>query len=129
MPGTKNCKFGSDNFASRFRRIGFTGAYSASKHAMKAFSDTLRLDFAASKTKIFVSEVCPGGVLTGLPVAARAHEDAIWAAAPKEAHERYPVASQFFNGMNESAASQLLTPADVANKVVEGLVSKRPQER
>jgi len=75
---------------------GRVGAYTAAKHALVSFTETLRLQLAASAPDIGVTLVCPGGVPTKLNAAIR-------------------------SGAALSSSGDWLTPEEVAHKVIEAV--------
>jgi NAD(P)-dependent dehydrogenase (short-subunit alcohol dehydrogenase family) len=76
---------------------GRLGAYTAAKHALVSFTETLRLELAASSgSDIGVTLVCPGGVPTKLNAAIR-------------------------GGVARSSSADWLTAEEVADKVIEAV--------
>lgn len=57
------------------RALGLQGAYSASKHAVKAFTDTLRMELADDGAPISVTLVKPSAIDTPYPGHAKNHMD------------------------------------------------------
>lgn len=75
---------------------GRLGAYTAAKHALVSFTETLRLELAASGSDIGVTLVCPAGVPTKLNAAIR-------------------------GGVARSSSADWLTAEEVADKVIEAV--------
>jgi NAD(P)-dependent dehydrogenase (short-subunit alcohol dehydrogenase family) len=75
---------------------GRLGAYTAAKHALVSFTETLRLELAACGSDIGVTLVCPAGVPTKLNAAIR-------------------------GGVARSSSADWLTAAEVAGKVIEAV--------
>lgn len=57
------------------RSVPLQGAYSASKHAVKAFTDALRMELEKEKTPVSVVLVKPSSVDTPMPAHAKNHMD------------------------------------------------------
>lgn len=97
-----------------------TGWYQASKHAIEALSDALRMEVAGSAIKVVLIE--PGGFDTG-----------IWADAEREAG-RYP-GSRYQAAYRRSLAMTRLSrpimgdPRSCARVIVSALRSRRPRNR
>jgi NAD(P)-dependent dehydrogenase (short-subunit alcohol dehydrogenase family) len=75
---------------------GRLAAYTAAKHALVSFTETLHLELAASGSDIGVTLVCPAGVPTKLNAAIR-------------------------NGVARSSSADWLTAEEVADKVIEAV--------
>ena len=58
------------------RAIPLQGAYVASKHAIKGFTDTLRMEIEAARLPVSVTLIKPGSIDTPFPHHARNHLDA-----------------------------------------------------
>ena len=75
---------------------GRLGAYTAAKHALVSFTETLRLELTARGSDIGVTLVCPAGVPTRLNAAIR-------------------------SGVARSSSADWLTAEEVAEKVIEAV--------
>jgi NAD(P)-dependent dehydrogenase (short-subunit alcohol dehydrogenase family) len=103
------------------------GPYAASKHALEAIGDSLRVELRP--WGIGVSIVEPGAVATEIFSKSRTLADEIIAGIGPEARERYETAARAvldrFNGFERQAL-----PADrVARKIEHALLSPRPRTR
>jgi NAD(P)-dependent dehydrogenase (short-subunit alcohol dehydrogenase family) len=103
------------------------GPYAASKHALEAIGDALRVELRP--WGIGVSIVEPGAVATEIFAKSRTLADEIIAGIGPEARERYEAAARAvvdrFNGFERSAI-----PADrVAERIEHALLARRPRAR
>jgi len=105
----------------------FTGPYGASKFAMEALTDSLRMELRP--WGISVSIVEPGSIATPIWDKARASADEVERALPQEAHEHYDSAvAAMLKAVDQFAARGI--PADaVARAVAHALASRRPRTR
>jgi NAD(P)-dependent dehydrogenase (short-subunit alcohol dehydrogenase family) len=105
----------------------FSSAYGASKFALEALTDALRLELAP--WGISVSIIEPGAVATPhWEKGARAGE-AMLAAAPPEALVLYAEAIEAFRKTSAHAAKNAADPMDVARAVEHALMAARPKTR
>ena len=105
----------------------FSSAYGASKFALEALTDALRLELAP--WGISVSIIEPGAVATPIwEKGARAGE-AMLAAAPPEALVLYAEAIEAFRKTSAHAAKNAADPMDVARAVEHALMAARPKTR
>ncbi|HEY4910768.1 MAG TPA: SDR family oxidoreductase [Methylomirabilota bacterium] len=105
----------------------FSSAYGASKFALEALTDALRLELAP--WGISVSIIEPGAVATPIwEKGARAGE-AMLAAAPPEALVLYAEAIEAFRKTSAHAAKNAADPMDVAHAVEHALMAVRPKTR
>lgn len=94
--------------------------YCATKHAVVAISECLHHDLALlAGGKIKVSVVCPGWVKTRIADGAR-HRPA-WAPADDEPSPQ----SQIFESLMRSAVASGISPASVADRIVEAILGER----
>ena len=103
------------------------GPYAASKFAFEALSDALRRELRGSG--VHVSIVEPGAIATPIWERGSATADALFAAMPPEAHERY---GDLMATMRAEAAKQPvegLPPDVVANVIATALTTRRPRSR
>jgi NAD(P)-dependent dehydrogenase (short-subunit alcohol dehydrogenase family) len=103
------------------------GPYAASKHALEAIGDALRVELRP--WGIGVSIVEPGAVATEIFAKSRTLADEIISGIGPEARERYEAAARAvvdrFNGFERSAI-----PADrVAERIEHALLARRPRAR
>jgi NAD(P)-dependent dehydrogenase (short-subunit alcohol dehydrogenase family) len=68
----------------------FSGAYAASKFALEALSDALRMELARVRAGVRVIVVQPGAIQTRIWETSRQRALALAAALPPEAHDHYP---------------------------------------
>jgi NAD(P)-dependent dehydrogenase (short-subunit alcohol dehydrogenase family) len=109
-----------------FVSLPLRGAYTASKHALEAIADTLRLELHG--TGVCVSLIEPG------PVRSRFRENALAAFAEHVDPERSPFAARYtratargFAAINEPPFT--LPPKAVARAVLKALSARRPRAR
>lgn len=106
--------------------LPFRGAYTASKHALEAIADTLRLELHG--TGVWVSLIEPG------PVRSRFRENALAAFAAHVDRARSPFAARYdratargFRAENEPPFT--LPPEAVGRALLEALSARRPRAR
>jgi len=102
--------------------LPFMGAYSASKHALEALTDALRVEVAPWGVEVAIVEV--GTVDTPIAAKALASLDAGLADAGA-----YDAALRAFRHAVESAAAAGIPPSRVADAVVHALTARRPRTR
>ena len=103
----------------------FLSPYAMSKHALKAWNDSLRMELR--RWGIGVSLIEPGNVSTSIWTAAFAEIDRLAASMPPEGTRLY---GQMISTMKASMAGRLsktLAPEDVAAKVLAAIESRRPR--
>ena len=105
----------------------FTGAYGASKFALEALTDALRLELAP--WGISVSIVEPGAVATPIWEKSARTAAAMLSAAPPEALALYAEAIEAVKERAERAARGAVDPAEVARAVGHALTSAKPRTR
>jgi NAD(P)-dependent dehydrogenase (short-subunit alcohol dehydrogenase family) len=102
------------------------GPYAASKFAFEALSDALRRELRGA---VHVSIVEPGAIATPIWDRGGADADALFAAMPPDAHERY---GELVATMRAEASKQPvegLPPEVVANVIANALTARRPRSR
>ncbi len=105
----------------------FTGAYAASKFALEALSDALRMELRP--WKIHVSIVEPGYIQTSILKKSLSTEEALRAQLSPEALKLYGDAMRTVREVSERDAAQG-APTDVVVKaVVHALAARRPRPR
>lgn len=105
----------------------FSSAYGASKFALEALTDALRLELAP--WGISVSIIEPGAVATPLWEKGAKTGEAMLAAAPPEALVLYGEAIEAFRKTSAHAARNAADPLDVARAVEHALTAARPKTR
>ncbi len=105
----------------------FVGPYSASKHAMEALTDALRIELRP--WGIGVSIVEPGAIDTPIWDKARTMTDEIERDLPPEGAALYANAVVAMRGFLEEQAKSGIPPERVAKAVAHALTSRRPKTR
>ena len=107
----------------------FTGPYSASKFALEALTDTLRMELRP--WSLHVSIVAPGVVATPIWAKSVAAADRLLQALPREAHELYGAAMDAVraSAMQTAQSGAGIAPEAVARAVVHALTARRPKTR
>jgi NAD(P)-dependent dehydrogenase (short-subunit alcohol dehydrogenase family) len=105
----------------------FVGPYSASKHALEAIADSLRVELRP--WKISVSLIEPGPIATPLWNRARDTAEELFAGMPPEAIERYGAVVPIMQRITEEEARNGLPPERVAEVVAHALSSSKPRTR
>ena len=105
----------------------FSSAYGASKFALEALTDALRLELAP--WGISVSIIEPGAVATPIWEKGMKNGAAMLAAAPPEALVLYAEALEAFKRTSEHAAKNAAAPMDVARAVEHALIAAKPRTR
>jgi len=105
----------------------FSSAYGASKFALEALTDAMRLELAP--WGISVSIVEPGAVATPIWEKGAKAGEAMLAAAPPEARVLYAEAIEAFRKTAEHSAKNAADPMDVARAVEHALAAARPRTR
>ena len=103
------------------------GAYAASKFAMEAFTDALRMELKPWGMSVSIIE--PGAIDTRIWEKASAKGDEIIGKLPQEAHDLYdPAIAALRKAAGESARSAI-PPSAVAKAVVHALTADNPKTR
>lgn len=105
----------------------FSSAYSASKFALEALTDALRLELAP--WGISVSIIEPGAVATPIWEKGAKTAEAMLAAAPSEALVLYAEAIEAFRKASAYSAKNAADPMDVARAVEHALTAAKPKTR
>ena len=105
--------------------LPMVGVYSASKFALEALSDTLRVEL--SPWRIPVSIIRPGQVRTSIFEKARNSLDESTPDIPSEFIGSYDVMYARASEFNERGAKSSTTPEMVASVVLKALKAKRPR--
>ncbi len=105
----------------------FIGAYCASKFAMEALTDSLRMELRP--WGISVSIVEPGSIATPIWEKAQAAADEILKKLPQQAHDFYDPAIAAVRRAADKTARAGIPPYAVAKAVAHALTAKRPKTR
>ncbi|MGA3325047.1 MAG: SDR family oxidoreductase [Terriglobia bacterium] len=105
----------------------FTGAYSASKFALEALTDSLRLELRP--WKIHVSIVEPGYIQTPFVSKSLAAAEALRAQLPEEALQLYGASLRAVREGTEREAAKAASTEVVVKAVVHALAARRPRTR
>jgi len=105
----------------------FTGAYGASKFALEALTDALRLELAP--WGISVSIIEPGAVATPIWEKSAKSAKAMLGAVPPEIFALYAGAIEAVKKTAAHAAKNAVDPVDVARAVEHALTASRPRAR
>ncbi len=113
--------------AGRTKSIPFLGPYSASKYAIEALGDSLRLELAPSGLRVTL--IAPGSIAT--PNWLKVNQDLkrILETLPPEGQTRYEHAIQFMADFARKTGERGLPPEKVAQKVEQALTVRRPKAR
>jgi len=105
----------------------FTGAYGASKFALEALTDALRLEL--QPWGISVSIIEPGAVATPIWEKSAKNAEAMLGAAPPETFVLYAEAIEAVKKAAARAAKNAVDPVEVARAVKHALTAAKPRTR
>lgn len=105
----------------------FLAPYSASKFALEALTDALRVELAP--WGIHVSIIEPGSIATPIWEKAEGDADRMSDAMPREAHELYDPAIDAFRAATKSIGARGIPALKVAEAVAHALSAKKPKTR
>ncbi len=105
----------------------FIGPYSASKHAVEALADALRVELAPEGIHVAVIE--PGQVRTPIWDKGLASSAALIDSMPPDGRERYGRRIQVFRWILERAPSRGMPPERVATAIRHALTAAEPRTR
>jgi NAD(P)-dependent dehydrogenase (short-subunit alcohol dehydrogenase family) len=105
----------------------FSGAYSASKFALEALTDSLRLELRPWKIQVSIVE--PGFIQTPIVSKSLAAADELRAQLPAEALELYGNAMRAVRDATEREAAKGAPTEVVVKAVVHALTARRPRTR
>ncbi len=105
----------------------FVGAYSASKFALEALTDALRVELRPWGIEVAIVE--PGGIATPIWERSIAVADRLIASMPEQAQAYYGPVIPAVRGTAMSTGKRGTSPAAVADVVVHALTARRPRTR
>lgn len=105
----------------------FVGPYAASKFALEALADSLRMELAPWNIPVSVIE--PGNVKTPIWGKGRAAKDDLFARLPPSAHEYYGNMIEVLVRVTEHEERTGIEPDAVAKTVLQALTEQRPRAR
>ncbi|AFZ31191.1 Retinol dehydrogenase [Gloeocapsa sp. PCC 7428] len=105
----------------------FLGAYSASKFALEALTDALRLELRP--WGIWVAIIEPGAISTPIWQKSLSQADTLQQSLPQPAHELYGQPMKTASLGAATLAQKGISPDKVAQAVVHALTAKRPKTR
>lgn len=103
------------------------GPYSASKHAVEALADALRVELAPDGIQVALIE--PGQVRTPIWEKGLAASDGLIEGLPPEGRERYGLRLRVFRWILERAPSRGIPPERVAEAIRHALQAAEPRTR
>lgn len=107
--------------------LPFTGAYAASKHALEAATDALRIELAPWGIHVAIIE--PGVIATPIWETSEAAANRIMEDYPAEAWEYYGGVIDLVRRSARHGAARGLPPDEVAKAVEHALTARRPKTR
>lgn len=108
--------------------LPFVGAYQASKFALEALADVMRMEGSMSGVGVVLVE--PGGIDTRMSRGMGASVKADLAALPADEDERYGVLYRSFRDMTEQADwSKMSSPRQVADIILTAFTTPDPEPR
>jgi NAD(P)-dependent dehydrogenase (short-subunit alcohol dehydrogenase family) len=105
--------------------MAFTAPYAASKHAIEAFGDALRVELRSSGVQVALVE--PGSVATPIWDKAQAEAEAV--SIPPELHEQYGHVQTAMTKVLEDTARRGVPPEQVAETIERALTAPRMKAR
>ena len=107
--------------------VPFVAPYSASKFALRAFADALRMELAPAG--VGVSLVEPSAVKTPIWSKGRDSREALLALLPPQAMERYGAQMEAMFAQVEREESGAMPVEDVARAILHAVTSRKPRAR
>jgi len=107
--------------------LPFTGAYGASKHALEALTDALRVELMPWGIEVSIVE--PGVIATPIWQTSIRAAEAVMQDYPPEAHEYYGAAIEKVRAGVAANGETGRPPEDVARVVAHALTARRPRTR
>jgi NAD(P)-dependent dehydrogenase (short-subunit alcohol dehydrogenase family) len=105
--------------------MAFTAPYAASKHAIEAFADALRVELHSSQVQVALIE--PGSVAT--PIWDKSRAEAERVSVPPELAEQYGHVAAAMDKTLQDTASRGVPPELVAETIERALTARRPRAR
>ncbi|HEX3433650.1 MAG TPA: SDR family oxidoreductase [Solirubrobacteraceae bacterium] len=105
--------------------MAFTAPYAASKHAIEAFGDALRVELATSDVQVGLIE--PGSVAT--PIWDKARETGDQITVPRELQEQYGHVPQAMDKALQDTAKRGVPAEQVAETIERALTARRMRSR
>jgi NAD(P)-dependent dehydrogenase (short-subunit alcohol dehydrogenase family) len=105
--------------------MAFTAPYAASKHAIEAIGDALRVELRTSKVKVALVE--PGSVAT--PIWEKSRREADRLSVPEGLREQYGHVTAAMDKVLEDTARRGIPPEQVAETIERALSAKRMKAR
>ncbi len=105
--------------------MAFTAPYAASKHAIEAFADALRVELHSSAVQVALVE--PGSVAT--PIWDKSREQAQQVSIPPELKEQYGHVPEALGKVLQDTARRGVPPDRVAQTIERALTSRRMRAR
>ena len=105
--------------------MAYTAPYAASKHALEAIGDALRVELATSNVQVALIE--PGSVAT--PIWDKARESGEQIVVPPQLREQYGHVPEAMNKTMQSTAKRGVPPEQVAETIQRALTAKRMKSR
>ncbi len=107
--------------------LPFAGAYSASKHAVEALSDSLRLELAPWGIQLALIE--PGAIATPLWEKAEAKARSVFKTISEQADAHYGPVMENVRNYAKRSEERGISPVEVADVVVHALTARVPKIR
>ena len=101
------------------------GAYSASKHALEALANALRIELYEFGIEVVLIE--PGYIVTGIQKASAQLSKAYFDGSQSSAYA--DLYARFFNNVNASRAASKTRPEDCARVILEAIEARHPKPR
>jgi NAD(P)-dependent dehydrogenase (short-subunit alcohol dehydrogenase family) len=105
--------------------LGFSAPYAASKHAMEAVGDALRVELHSSGVQVALVE--PGSVTTAIWEKSRAEAQRM--TIPPQLHEQYGWVPAAMDGAMRKTAERGVAPEQVARTIAHALTAPRMRSR
>jgi NAD(P)-dependent dehydrogenase (short-subunit alcohol dehydrogenase family) len=103
----------------------FTAPYAASKHAIEAIGDTLRVELHSSKVQVAIIEMAS----VATPIWDKAHADAERVSIPSELEAEYGPVAAAMDKVLTDAARRGIPPEQVAGAIEQALTARRMKAR
>jgi NAD(P)-dependent dehydrogenase (short-subunit alcohol dehydrogenase family) len=112
---------------SGFVATPFVGAYAASKHALEALMDSLRMELRPWRIQVSIVE--PGNVATPIWEKGRRQGEALRGSLPPRALELYGAVLARLDAVVDASEARAVPPLAVARAVAHALSARRPRTR